>query len=109
MIPLLQLKKKKLIAEGSSSNQNNTGNPHHSSIGTSSVPSVYFPPKKKIGNNFDPNFLEQRLAALDTAMQQLCDHSTIFQDEKMQQFLQPNREGDIPNAAFTLVTNSSNK
>lgn len=98
---LLQLKKKKLVSEGSSSSNSNSSS---SSSGSSNVPAISFPGKKKIGNNFDPNFLEHRLTALDKMMQQCCDVPPIFQDENLQLFLQPNREGDIPNAPQSAAT-----
>lgn len=63
--------------------------------------SLSFPPKRTFKNNFDQEFLQSRLEALDTVMEQLCDVTTIFQEETLQAFITPNRVGDIANSKLT--------
>jgi len=62
----LQLKKKKLIND---------------------TMGIKIPPKKPFGNNFDVNFLENRMQQLNIALQQICD--TLFDEVIVQKFLSP--------------------
>ena len=62
-----------------------------------------FPPKKKFGN-FENEFLQSRMAALEEILTHLTVINSVFQDEDMQQFLSANQPGDISNAYLEMPT-----